>query len=94
VSGKIAGYAGNGGSHDDVRALVGPVLWKFPILESLCFNVAHMIRPIKHDTSAKHRKSRGFKLNVSVHPFMLIAIAAALAVVVFVIVVYFLRYIK
>ena len=53
-----------------------------------------MIRPTKHDTSAKHRKSRGFKLNVSVHPFMLIAIAAALAVVVFVIVVYFLRYIK
>ena len=53
-----------------------------------------MIRPIKHDKSSKHRKSRGFKLNVSVHPFMLIAIAAALAVVVFVIVVYFLRYIK
>jgi hypothetical protein len=53
-----------------------------------------MIRPIKHDTSVKHRKSRQFKLNVSVHPFMLIAIAAALAVVVFVIVVYFLRYIK
>ena len=63
-------------------------------MESLCLNAKHMIRPIKHDKSSKHRKSRGFKLNVSVHPFMLIAIAAALAVVVFVIVVYFLRYIK
>jgi hypothetical protein len=53
-----------------------------------------MIRPIKHDKASKHRKSRRFKLDVSVNPFVLVAIAAALTMVVFVIVVYFLRYVK
>ena len=53
-----------------------------------------MIRPVKHDKASRHRKSRKLKSNVSVHPFVLVAIAAALTVVVFVIVVYFLRYIK
>lgn len=58
------------------------------------FNKKGMIRPVKHDKASRHRKSRKFKSNVSVHPFVLVAIAAALTVVVFVIVVYFLRYIK
>jgi hypothetical protein len=57
-------------------------------------NTQPMIRPIKHDKSAKHQKSRRVTTNVSMHPFMLIAIAAALAVVVFLIIVYCLRYIK
>jgi hypothetical protein len=53
-----------------------------------------MFRPIKHDKASKHKKSRMLKMNVSVHPFVLIAIIAALTVVVFVIVVYYFKYLK
>ena len=53
-----------------------------------------MTRPIKHDKSAKHRKSKAFKSNISVHPFVLITIAAALAVVVFLILAYYFWYLK
>ena len=53
-----------------------------------------MFRPIKHDKASKHKKSRMLKMNVSVHPFVLIAIIAALTLVVFVIVVYYFKYLK
>ena len=53
-----------------------------------------MIRPIKHYKTSKHKKSKTLKSNLAVHPFVLVAITAALAVVVFLIVVYFLRYLK
>lgn len=58
------------------------------------FNADNMIRPIKHHKASKHQTSKRVRFNVSMHPFVLVAIAAALTVVVFVIVVYFLRYIK
>ncbi|HEY4290445.1 MAG TPA: hypothetical protein VGN00_25270 [Puia sp.] len=53
-----------------------------------------MIKPVKHDKASKHRKSRAFRSNVSVHPFLLIAIAAALAMAVFLITGYFFGYLK
>ena len=53
-----------------------------------------MIRPIKHYKASKFKKSKTVKLNVAMHPFVLVAIAAALSVVVFLIVVYFARYLK
>jgi ABC-type multidrug transport system permease subunit len=53
-----------------------------------------MIRPIKHDKASKHRKSKMFKWNVSMHPFMLVAILAALTMVVLVIVLYYFKFLK
>ena len=55
---------------------------------------SYMNRPIKHHKVSKHKKSKSLQSNVAVHPFVMIAIAAALTVVVFLIVVYFLRYLK
>jgi hypothetical protein len=52
-----------------------------------------MIRPIKHDTSSKH-KLKALKSNISVHPFVIVAIIAALTIVVFLIFVYYFRYLK
>lgn len=53
-----------------------------------------MNRPIKHYNVSKHKRSKSLKSNVAVHPFVVVAMAAALTVVVFLIVVYFLRYLK
>ncbi len=53
-----------------------------------------MIKPIKHDTASKHKKSKAFKWNVSMHPFVLVAILAALTMIVLVIVLYFFRFLK
>jgi len=53
-----------------------------------------MKRPIKHHKASKHKKSKSLQSNVAVHPFVMVAMAAALTVVVFLIVVYFLRYLK
>jgi hypothetical protein len=53
-----------------------------------------MIKPIKHYKASKLKKSKTVKLNVAVHPFVLVAMAAALSVVVFLIVVYYFRYLK
>lgn len=39
-------------------------------------------------------KSKTVKSNIAMHPFVLVAIAAALSVVVFLIVVYYFRYLK
>ena len=55
---------------------------------------SYMIRPIKHHKASKVKKSKTVKLNVAVHPFVLVAIAAALSVVVFLIVTYYFRYLK
>ena len=74
-------------------------LWKIKTSESSLQSVSldlldDMFRPIKHDKASKHKKSRMLKMNVSVHPFVLIAIIAALTLVVFVIVVYYFKYLK
>jgi hypothetical protein len=53
-----------------------------------------MIKPIKHDTASKHKKSKAVKWNVSMHPFVLVAILAALTMIVLVIVLYFFRFLK
>jgi hypothetical protein len=53
-----------------------------------------MRQPIKHDKASKNKKSRLFKMNISVHPFVLIAIMAALTLVVFVITIFYFRYLK
>ncbi len=53
-----------------------------------------MIKPVKHYKASKLKKSKAVKSNVAMHPFVLIAVAAALSVVVFLIVVYFSRFLK
>ena len=53
-----------------------------------------MRRPIKHDRASKHRKSKALKANIAVHPAVIIAITAALAMVVFLVLVYFFRILK
>jgi hypothetical protein len=41
-----------------------------------------MLKPIKHDTAAKHKKSKSVKSNIAVHPFVLAALMAAITIVV------------
>ncbi len=65
-------------------------MWKFPAVAS-CNTV---IQPIKHDKASRHRKSKGFKLNLAMHPFVLIAIAAALALIVMGITLFYFRFLK
>jgi hypothetical protein len=74
-------------------------LWKSKIPASLLRSVSltpiyDMRQPIKHDKASKNKKSRLFKMNISVHPFVLIAIMAALTLVVFVITIFYFRYLK
>lgn len=85
---------------DKYAAAAAGVLWSLPGEINMVYgnlrypDLDDMIRPIKHDKASKHKKSRMFKMNISVHPFVLIAIMAALTVVVLVIVVYFFKYLK
>jgi hypothetical protein len=41
-----------------------------------------MIKPVKHDKRAKHKKNKGLAANIAVHPFVLAGIIAAIALVV------------
>ncbi|HWB27971.1 MAG TPA: hypothetical protein VG738_21005 [Chitinophagaceae bacterium] len=50
-----------------------------------------MRKPVKHDTSAKNKKSYSVKNNAAVNPFVLVSILAAIAVVVWVIIFFALR---
>jgi hypothetical protein len=49
-----------------------------------------MLHPIKHYKAAKQKKSKSLVLNIAMNPFVLIAIAAALAMAVFLVITYFL----
>gem|GEM_PF-4003147 len=48
-----------------------------------------MIRPIKHDKSTRHKKSRSFRLNIAVHPLVIVTILAAVTLVVLTITFFF-----
>lgn len=41
-----------------------------------------MIKPIRHDKRTKNKKSRALLCNIAAHPFMLAAVIAAVALVV------------
>ena len=47
-----------------------------------------MLHPIKHYKPAKQKKSKSLVSNIAMNPFVLIAIAAALAVAIFLIITY------
>jgi len=47
-----------------------------------------MLKPIKHYKSAKQKKSKSLTSNIAMNPFVLTAIAAALAVAIFLIIGY------
>jgi len=51
-----------------------------------------MIKPIKHDKSAKHKKSKALKSNIAVHPFVMVSILAALVTVILAITFFWLRF--
>lgn len=51
-----------------------------------------MQRHPKHDKRSRNRLGKAFKSNIAVHPFVMVSIAAALAVVVWVIMSFMLRY--
>ena len=48
-----------------------------------------MLHPIKHYKAAKQKKSKSLLLNIAMNPFVLTAIAAALAVAIFLVIGYF-----
>ena len=48
-----------------------------------------MLHPIKHYKAAKQKKSKSLVSNIAMNPFVLVAIAAALAMAVFLIIAYF-----
>jgi hypothetical protein len=47
-----------------------------------------MLHPIKHYKTVKQKKSKSLVLNIAMNPFVLIAIAAALAVAIFLVITY------
>ena len=53
-----------------------------------------MLKPIKFDKASKNKKSKGVKSNVAMHPFVLVAILAALTVVVLAIGLFYFRYLR
>ena len=53
-----------------------------------------MLKPIKFDKASKHKKSKGLRSNVSMHPFVLVAILAALTVVVLAIGLFYFRFVR
>jgi len=48
-----------------------------------------MLHPVKHYKMAKQKKSKSLVSNIAMNPFVLVAIAAALAMAVFLIIAYF-----
>ncbi|MBS1660994.1 MAG: hypothetical protein JST68_08075 [Bacteroidetes bacterium] len=51
-----------------------------------------MRTPIKHDKSSKHRKSKSFKSNIAIHPFVIFAITAALTLIIFLVLSFYFGY--
>jgi hypothetical protein len=47
-----------------------------------------MLHPIKHYKAAKQKKSKSLVSNIAMNPFVLVAIAAALAMAVFLVIAY------
>ena len=52
------------------------------------------MRPIIYDKAARHRKSKSYKSNIAVHPFVIFAVAAAVAIVLFGVLAYFFWYVQ
>jgi len=47
-----------------------------------------MLHPVKHYKTAKQKKSKSLVSNIAMNPFVLVAIAAALAMAVFLVIAY------
>jgi len=57
-------------------------------------SIPHMLRPVKHDKRSSHKKSKSFRSNMAIHPFVIAAILTALTLVIFICLIYFFRYLK
>jgi len=44
-----------------------------------------MIKTIKHDKRTKHKKSKSLRSNIATHPFVMASVIAAIALVIWVI---------
>ena len=53
-----------------------------------------MLRPVKHEKTSRDRKSKSFKSNIATRPFVIAAILAALALIIFICLVYFFGHLK